>query len=448
MAFGIFGNDQDPYRRLQLATALAGMASGMQQPRLAGWSAPFGGAARGLAQMMPYMMQMQYDQQQQQQQLQHQQALATALQTTMKGLPNAAGNPFLMGAEGIVAADPEAALKLYQAGIGWQPPEQKAPETSGYTYWDKATQTWKVNQAALDAAKQAAIAARAPQQPRQPTELETLGTWLHSNDPMLKKAAESRLKIGEQEGKWHTGKGQGGVEFQYDDQGSTNLLRPSGGFYSVDELTGQIPQRMPLVPRTQQPGGGTPVDLSRYGKPAEAAKTVSPGGPTETQFNAEEKVRDDFNQLPEVKTYKQVLPVIQSAYDTLGRDNRASDINLIYALGKIMDPTSVVREGEMILVQNAASPANQLAGYISYLSGGGKFTPELRQQLIAELQSRTDALQSQYQQAYERYGGIAQSYGLDVSRTIGEPSKQLGTDYSKKSDQEILDELRRKGYIR
>jgi len=41
--------------------ALSGAASGMQQPRMAGWSAPFGGAARGLAQIMPYVAQMAMD---------------------------------------------------------------------------------------------------------------------------------------------------------------------------------------------------------------------------------------------------------------------------------------------------------------------------------------------------------------------------------------------------
>lgn len=258
----------------------------------------------------------------------------------------------------------------------------------------------------------------APQQPPQPSEFDRLAraAGLAPGSPEYRAAAKAKLGGG---GEWQTGKGEGGVEFKYNiSTGETNLAKPTGGFYRLDELGGQ--------PQGVSPQAGrAAVDLTRYGTKKEQA-TVSEGGVSSEQFQAEEKIRDDFNQLPEVKSYKLVLPVIQSAYDTLGRDNRASDINLIYALGKIMDPTSVVREGEMVLVQNAASPANQLKGYIDYLTGGGKFTPELRQQLITELQSRTDALQSQYQQTYQRYGDIAKSYGLDVNRTIGKATTQLG----------------------
>jgi hypothetical protein len=63
-----FDSPDEPYRRMQLAMMMAGAASGMQQPRMAGWSAPLGGAARGLASMMPYMVQMQQYQRQQQEQ--------------------------------------------------------------------------------------------------------------------------------------------------------------------------------------------------------------------------------------------------------------------------------------------------------------------------------------------------------------------------------------------
>jgi hypothetical protein len=58
--------------------AMAGAAGGMQVPRMAGWSAPFGGMARGLAQMMPLMVQMQADRQAQQRQDAANAALAQA----------------------------------------------------------------------------------------------------------------------------------------------------------------------------------------------------------------------------------------------------------------------------------------------------------------------------------------------------------------------------------
>ena len=337
------------------------------------------------------------------------------------------------------------------------------------------------------------------------TVVDTNGNEVYATGPLKGQIAKLGAKPQEQ---WHDIIGPGGVTYKVNDSGQSNLQRPSGGTLSQAEIAGQVAPGQPLVPRINQPAGGTPIDLSQYQKPDSSMPTatvqdadgtkryaagplkglvaeqpqapkmqkatgpggisfeydpitkattfpkpgggfysldevnipgfnwnkfankkeqasVSDTGVSETQFNAEEKIRDDFNQLPEVKNYKTVIPIIESAYDTLGHDNHASDLNLIYALGKIMDPASVVREGEMVMATQAGSPANQVLGYMSYLTGGGKFTPELRQQLVTELQSRVDALQQQYDQGYQRYSDIAKSYGLDVPRTIGNPSKQV-----------------------
>lgn len=148
------------------------------------------------------------------------------------------------------------------------------------------------------------------------------------------------------------------------------------------------------------------------------------GAVTRDVFESEMSLRKEFEALPEVKSYKSVIPVIDAAYETLGRDNRASDLNLVYAVGKIMDPNSVVREGEMVMVTNAGSPATFIEGYINYLSGGGKFTPELRQELIAELQGRTTALEQQYGAAYEQFAAMAGEYGLDAARALGKRRAQ------------------------
>lgn len=56
-------------------------------------------------------------------------------------------------------------------------------------------------------------------------------------------------------------------------------------------------------------------------------------------------LRKEIQQLPSYKNLSQALPIYRSMAETAGRNSKASDLNLVYGLGKIMDPTSVVREG-------------------------------------------------------------------------------------------------------
>ena len=67
----------------------------------------------------------------------------------------------------------------------------------------------------------------------------------------------------DQHGKVATASGP--LEFQYNDSGQTNLARPSDGFYSIDEITGQVPQGRPLVPRVNQPASGRLCDAEGIG---------------------------------------------------------------------------------------------------------------------------------------------------------------------------------------
>lgn len=150
---------------------------------------------------------------------------------------------------------------------------------------------------------------------------------------------------------------------------------------------------------------------------AQQKLNVNQQGVSTDTFNQEEKIRDDFNQLPEVKTYKAVIPIIKSA--AKAGDTRAGDLNLIYAMGKIFDPTSVVREGELQMADSTGAPLSQVQGYFNYLQGGGRLPPDVRANLVAELNSRVGELEQQYQQSFDTYGETAKSYGLDPNRTLG-----------------------------
>ena len=143
------------------------------------------------------------------------------------------------------------------------------------------------------------------------------------------------------------------------------------------------------------------------------------------QFDNSNKLRDEFNGSTVVKNYREVTPIMESMKDAMQRPSRAADLNMVYALAKIMDPGSVVREGEMIMVNNTQGIGDRLAGIINSLNGGAQLTPETRQRIIEEAQSRYKGLESSYKALEDHYGGMSDRFGLrreDVIVPIRKPA--------------------------
>jgi hypothetical protein len=78
----------------------------------------------------------------------------------------------------------------------------------------------------------------------------------------------------------------------------------------------------------------------------------------------------------------------------------------------------VVREGEQIQVLRAQGLSETVLGTISRLNGGSGLTPETRQQIIREANSRFANSQSIYQEFADQYRGLARDYGVSPERVV------------------------------
>jgi hypothetical protein len=143
-------------------------------------------------------------------------------------------------------------------------------------------------------------------------------------------------------------------------------------------------------------------------------------GQSQQNISTEGKLRDDFNQLPQVKNYREAITSFNAITDAAGRDNKAADLNMIYGLGKIFDPNSVVREGELTLVKNTASWPEWLQGALNTAMGGGRLTTETRKQITAEAEGRLRAHESAYQPMKEWMESVAQRYGVDARNVVAD----------------------------
>ena len=134
---------------------------------------------------------------------------------------------------------------------------------------------------------------------------------------------------------------------------------------------------------------------------------------TKQKFEFENKLRDDFNSAPAVKSYRAVVPMLESAKDASTRPTRAADLNLVYAFAKLMDPDSVVRESETGAVVATQSVMDRVGSYVGQLNGQAMLNPAARAKLIAELDSRFNSLKSSYDAHEEAYKGITERNGLN-----------------------------------
>ena len=147
----------------------------------------------------------------------------------------------------------------------------------------------------------------------------------------------------------------------------------------------------------------------------EVAKSNVEAARIQTGFNNEQGLRKEFEGLPEVKNYKQAYPAFAAIKDATGRNTTQSDINIVYGLAKLYDPTSVVREGEYATVANSPNIPEKVKGYAQYLAGGGRLSPETKKQILAEAQGRIGTYEAEAKKAKTSYEGIAKKRGMEPS---------------------------------
>lgn len=126
-------------------------------------------------------------------------------------------------------------------------------------------------------------------------------------------------------------------------------------------------------------------------------------------------LRKEFNDLPEVKNFRSVVPIYNSALKA--PDTRAGDIQFAYTIGKIFDPNSVVREGELKLVGEAATVLQKYIGELRTLTEGkGQLSPQTRQELLETARARVSELEAAQQAARNTYERQATQRGLPVDQ--------------------------------
>jgi hypothetical protein len=136
-------------------------------------------------------------------------------------------------------------------------------------------------------------------------------------------------------------------------------------------------------------------------------------------FNQNQALRQEFNNLLEVKNYGVALSSLGTALKA--PDTPQGDLAIIYAYAKAADPGSVVREGEMDMATATASLPQQFQADAQKLTQGKRLPPQVRTGLIEAMRQSVLGMRQTYDLQRNRYSALAQQNGFDPQQIVGPP---------------------------
>jgi hypothetical protein len=179
----------------------------------------------------------------------------------------------------------------------------------------------------------------------------------------------------------------------------------------IDPVTGTTtPVRLPGAPQT----GDSPIPKAPPGvDPKTWREQQTRNLASATAPDNIDNMRKEIHQIPSYKTYTAAVTPYLSMLQSVKTDSKAADLDLVYGLAKIMDPNSVVREGEMVMVNNTQGLGDRFAGLLNGVVGGARLTPDARASVMVEAKNRMDAMRQSWDADAGAYGRIADARGIN-----------------------------------
>jgi hypothetical protein len=134
---------------------------------------------------------------------------------------------------------------------------------------------------------------------------------------------------------------------------------------------------------------------------------------------AEADLRKEFNNRGEVKEFKSV----EGAYNQIRSlatkpPSAAADMSMVFSFMKMLDPGSVVREGEFANAQNAAGIPDRVVNAYNKALSGQLLNPKQRQDFSGQANTLYQAQKDRFDGIAQEYRGYASDYGVDPERVV------------------------------
>lgn len=191
--------------------------------------------------------------------------------------------------------------------------------------------------------------------------------------------------------------------------------------YVAKVMGGGLPSSAPRAP-----GGKNAPSGYRFKADGTTLEPI-PGGPADkggaggADRKGEADLRKEFNKEQTVKDFQ----ARRSSWQTIDRIGKQkptaqNDMALIFTFMKMLDPGSVVREGEFANAQNAAGVPYRIVNAYNKALSGEMMNPDQRKNMINSAATTYIASRDQYNEMARQFQGYARDYGLDPNRIAQE----------------------------
>jgi hypothetical protein len=155
-------------------------------------------------------------------------------------------------------------------------------------------------------------------------------------------------------------------------------------------------------------------------------KTMPKGVDGEKSFGQENTLRSQY--LAQTQSYTGIAQAYNKIAAAAKDPSAAGDLSLIFGYMKILDPASVVREGEFATAQNAAGIPTQVTNMYNKVISGERLSETQRADFINQARNLVKSQKGQLDNFNQTYTDIATNYKLDPNKIIIDPFK--GIDFN------------------
>jgi hypothetical protein len=142
-------------------------------------------------------------------------------------------------------------------------------------------------------------------------------------------------------------------------------------------------------------------------------------------FANEKDLRSEFQA--QVKPYVELGQAYQKIETAAKNPSPAGDIAMVYGFMKVLDPGSVVREGEFATAQNAGGIPDTVRNLYNKALDGQRLGEKIRSDFLQQARNLVESQRVMSNDLISRYTEVAKNYKLDPNQVVYDPFKRVQT---------------------
>ncbi len=135
----------------------------------------------------------------------------------------------------------------------------------------------------------------------------------------------------------------------------------------------------------------------------------------------EQDLRKEYTSTPVFKRYDDVRASYDRIQTSSTRDTGAGDIGVIFGFMKMLDPASVVREGEFATAENSSGIPDYVRNLYNKAISGERLTPGQREEFVSLSEGLYMQEVGKVDETNAYYSDIANAHGFDPARIVQKP---------------------------